>query len=87
MKDIAKRGDLNYYQRTRVEALIAQMTPLVLDLRRHKIKPEDQGKFAATCLEKPSGLTFSAQAAPAGTRAGVELGPGRVITAPDWVMP
>ncbi|MEP6938514.1 MAG: M48 family metalloprotease [Rudaea sp.] len=48
LKQIAKRGDLNYYQRTRVEALIAQMTPLVLDLRRHKIRPEDQGKLAAT---------------------------------------
>jgi predicted Zn-dependent protease len=61
LKEIAKRSDLNYYQRTRAEALIAQMTPLVLDLRRHKIKPEDQGKFAATCLKNPSGLTFSAQ--------------------------
>lgn len=50
LKQIAKRGDLNYYQRTRVEALIAQMTPLVLDLRRHKVKPEDQGKLAANAL-------------------------------------
>ncbi|HEY8010802.1 MAG TPA: M48 family metalloprotease [Rudaea sp.] len=64
LKDISKRGDLNYYQRTRVEALIAQMTPLVLDLRRHKIKPADQGKFSATCLKNPSGLRFSAQATP-----------------------
>lgn len=59
LKQITKRGDLNYYQRTRVEALIAQMTPLVLDMRRHKIKPEDQGKLAAT---KPglssTGLSF-----------------------------
>ncbi len=62
LKDIAKRVDLNYYQRTRVEALIAQMTPLVLDLRRHKIKPADQGKFAATCLNNSSGLHFSAGA-------------------------
>jgi predicted Zn-dependent protease len=65
LKDITKRNDLNYYQRTRVEALIAQMTPYVLDLRRHKIRPEDQGKLAATCLKKPSsGLSFSAQALP-----------------------
>ena len=51
----AKRSDLDYYQRTRVEALIAQMTPVVLDLRRHKIKPEDQGKFApavSACASK-----------------------------------
>ncbi len=61
LKDISKRSDLNYYQRTRVEALIEAMTPLVLDLRRHKIRPEDQGKLAATCLKNPSGLTFSVQ--------------------------
>jgi predicted Zn-dependent protease len=48
LKQIAKRSDLDYYQRTRVEALIAQMTPIVLDLRRHHVKPEDQGKLAAT---------------------------------------
>ena len=45
LKDIAKRTDLDYYQRTRVEALIEQMTPIVLDLRRHKIKPSEQGKL------------------------------------------
>jgi predicted Zn-dependent protease len=45
LKDIAKRTDLDYYQRTRVEALIEQMTPIVLDLRRRKIKPADQGKL------------------------------------------
>lgn len=62
LKDISKRSDLDYYQRTRVEALIAAMTPLVLDLRRHKIRPEDQGKLAASCLKKPSsGLSFSMQ--------------------------
>lgn len=62
LKDISKRSDLDYYQRTRIEALIAAMTPLVLDLRRHKIRPEDQGKLAASCLKKPaSGLSFSVQ--------------------------
>ena len=45
LNDLAKRSDLDYYQRKRIEALIEQMTPLVLDLRRHKIKPADQGKF------------------------------------------
>jgi predicted Zn-dependent protease len=61
LKDIAKRSDLDYYQRTRVEALIADMTPLVLDYRRHKIRPEDQGKFAnsSNCLKPKSGLSFS----------------------------
>ena len=46
LKDLTKRSDLDYYQRARIEARIAEMTPIVLDLRRHKIKPEDQGKFA-----------------------------------------
>ncbi|MGA9335284.1 MAG: M48 family metalloprotease [Rudaea sp.] len=46
LKMLAKRTDLDYYQRSRIEARIAQMTPIVLDLRRRKIKPEDQGKFA-----------------------------------------
>jgi predicted Zn-dependent protease len=45
LTDLTKRTDLDYYQRKRIEALIEQMTPIVLDLRRHKIKPEDQGKF------------------------------------------
>jgi predicted Zn-dependent protease len=45
LNDLTKRTDLDYYQRKRIEALIEQMTPLVLDLRRHKIKPADQGKF------------------------------------------
>jgi len=61
LKDIAKRSDLDYYQRTRVEALIAAMTPLVLDYRRHKIRPEDQGKLMAdsNCLKPKTGLSFS----------------------------
>ena len=45
LNDLTKRTDLDYYQRKRIESLIEQMTPLVLDLRRHKIKPSDQGKF------------------------------------------
>ena len=60
LKDLSKRGDLDYYQRTRIEALITAMTPLVLDLRRHKIRPEDQGKLAAAnCMKPASGLSFS----------------------------
>ncbi|MEP6482997.1 MAG: M48 family metalloprotease [Rudaea sp.] len=45
LKDILKRSDLDYYQRSRVEARIAEFTPIVLELRRRKIKPADQGKF------------------------------------------
>ena len=61
--DLTKRTDLDYYQRKRIEALIEQMTPIVLDLRRHKIKPADQGKFesgfstcfSAACMGLSSG--------------------------------
>jgi len=46
LKDLTKRSDLDYYQRARIEARIAEITPVVLELRRRKIKPEDQGQFA-----------------------------------------
>jgi predicted Zn-dependent protease len=45
LKELAKRHDLDYYQRARIDARIAEMTPVVLELRRRKIKPADQGKF------------------------------------------
>jgi beta-barrel assembly-enhancing protease len=45
LKELAKRRDLDYYQRARIDARIAEMTPIVLELRRRKIKPSDQGKF------------------------------------------
>ncbi|HZW52292.1 MAG TPA: M48 family metalloprotease [Rudaea sp.] len=46
LKDLTKRSDLDYYQRARIEARIAEITPVVLELRRRKIKPEDQGNLA-----------------------------------------
>jgi predicted Zn-dependent protease len=46
LKELAKRRDLDYYQRARIDARIAEMTPVVLELRRRKIKPSEQGKFA-----------------------------------------
>ena len=46
LKDLTKRSDLDYYQRARIEARIAEITPVVLELRRRKIKPEDQGQLA-----------------------------------------
>jgi predicted Zn-dependent protease len=45
LKELAKRRDLDYYQRARIDARITEMTPVVLELRRRKIKPADQGKF------------------------------------------
>jgi predicted Zn-dependent protease len=45
LKQLTKRNDLDYYQRTRIEARIAEMTPTVLELRRRKIKASDQGQL------------------------------------------
>jgi hypothetical protein len=64
LNDLTKRTDLDYYQRKRIEALIEQMTPIVLDLRRHKIKPEDQGKFESgfsTCFSAACAGSSSAR--------------------------
>ncbi len=61
LKDLLKRSDLDYYQRSRIEARISEFTPIVLELRRRKIKPADQGKLAvsacvtATCSALSSG--------------------------------
>lgn len=70
LRDLSKRTDLDYYQRTRIEALIEQMTPIVLDLRRHKVKAEDQGKLVGDPPPK-NGLSVcfsSGCAAPSSSR-------------------
>jgi predicted Zn-dependent protease len=61
LKELAKRRDLDYYQRARIDARIAEMTPVVLELRRRKIKPADQGKFGQAVSWEA--LNKSAQAA------------------------
>jgi predicted Zn-dependent protease len=42
LTDLLKRDDLDYMQRARVEARIAEITPVALELRRQGLKPEDQ---------------------------------------------
>lgn len=44
LKALAEKSELDYYQRARVDARIAQMTPEVLELRRRGEKAADQGK-------------------------------------------
>jgi predicted Zn-dependent protease len=39
---LLKRDDLDYVQRARVESRIAAMTPMVLELRRKGVKPQNQ---------------------------------------------
>lgn len=38
---LLKKGDLDYVQRSRIEARIAAITPEVLEMRRRKIRPQD----------------------------------------------
>jgi predicted Zn-dependent protease len=39
--ELLKRNDLNYVQRARIEARIAEITPEVMELQRRKIRPQD----------------------------------------------
>ena len=39
---LLKRNDLSYIQRSRIEARIAEITPEVLDMQRHNVRPQDQ---------------------------------------------
>jgi predicted Zn-dependent protease len=42
LTELLKRDDLDYVQRARIEARIAAITPVALELRRQGLKPEDQ---------------------------------------------
>ena len=42
LKSLLKRDDVEYVQRARVESRIATLTPIVLELRRQGIRPQDQ---------------------------------------------
>ena len=41
---LMKNDDLDYYQRARVEARIAELRPISLELERQGIRAEDQGR-------------------------------------------
>ncbi len=41
LKRLLQRNDLDYYQRSRIQARIADLTPLVLELRKRRIETED----------------------------------------------
>jgi len=43
LKALAKRNDLDYYQRAKIDARIVELTPIVLELRRRHIKADEQG--------------------------------------------
>lgn len=44
LQDLAKRKDLDFYQRSRIEARIAEFTPVVLELRHRGVKPGQESR-------------------------------------------
>ncbi|WP_404544887.1 M48 family metalloprotease [Dyella jejuensis] len=62
LKTLLKRNDLDYYARARIQAHIADLTPLVMELRKRRIStddnPDGSGQFAS----------------PSGTRMGMVRG-------------
>jgi hypothetical protein len=55
LQNLAKRKDLDYYQRSRIESRIAEFTPVVLELRHRGVRPGQDKQLSA---ERAS--TFSA---------------------------
>ncbi|GLQ97353.1 M48 family metalloprotease [Dyella mobilis] len=41
LKTLLKRGDLDYYARARIQAHIAELTPLVMELRKRRVATDD----------------------------------------------
>src|SRR3546814_16754655 len=50
LNNLKKRSDLDYYARARIEARIAAITPVVLELRRQGIRDPEIGRPA--CRER-----------------------------------
>lgn len=44
LQTLARRKDLDFYQRARIEARIAEFTPVVLELRHRGVKPGSEGR-------------------------------------------
>jgi predicted Zn-dependent protease len=66
LKALLKRNDLDYYSRARIQAHIADLTPLVLELRKRRVATDDnpdgtsqtQQQFGSGCRGR---LCFSAE--------------------------
>ena len=61
LKALTRRSDLDYYQRSRIDARIAEVTPIVLELRHRGIKPSEQGRLAPgfSCQDSNSCASMS----------------------------
>lgn len=60
LKTLTEKSELDYYQRARIDARIAQLTPQVLELRRRGTKPEQQGSNGNLRGEDDCSETFCA---------------------------
>ena len=61
LKALTRRPNLDYYQRARIDARIAEVTPFVLELRHRGTKPADQGRLAPgfSCQDSNSCASMS----------------------------
>lgn len=50
LKTLLKKDDLDYYQRARVDARITRLTPIVLELRRKGVRPDDDGRSGSLTI-------------------------------------
>ncbi|WNL44784.1 M48 family metalloprotease [Dyella sp. BiH032] len=65
LKRLLQRQDLDYYARARIQARIADLTPLVMELRKRKVQTEDNPEGRAQQWQRQDGscggrLCFSA---------------------------
>lgn len=58
LEALKKRDDLDYYQRSRVDARITAMTPIVLELRKDGVRPADADREHSELAPPRRGLTL-----------------------------
>jgi predicted Zn-dependent protease len=54
LKRLLKRQDLDYYARARIQARIADLTPLVMELRKRRVQTEDNPDGRTQQLQQPN---------------------------------
>ena len=78
LKRLLKRDDLDYYARVRIQARIAELTPLVLELKKRKVPTADRpgGQQPLQGAGQCSGhFCFDIQGGASSPNAGVDLAP------------
>jgi len=64
---LLKRSDLDYYTRSQIDARIAQITPIVLEIRRRHLDQDQNGDDNNSLQDRQAGLHFGACAGTACT--------------------